>query len=75
MAGLMIGKQLDILQRVAPFIGHQLHGAAAAVQLAGQAGQSLHLGLPVTVAIHGAFDAQVEGLGDLFQLSDVKMLP
>ena len=71
MAGLRVGEELDVLQGVAPLVGDQLHVAAALVQLGGQACEGLDLGLAVAVAVHGALDAQVEGLGQLAQLLDV----
>ena len=67
MARLAVGKDLDVLQGVAPLVGHQLHVDAPLVQLLGQTGQSHHLGLAVAVAVHGALNAQVEGLGGLLQ--------
>ena len=71
VAGLVVGEQLDVLQGVAPLVGNQLHVAATAIQLGGEAGQRLHLGGNVHVAVHGAFDAELEGLGDLAQLLDI----
>ena len=71
VAGLRVGEQLDVLEGIAPFVGDQLHVDAAAIQLGGQPGEGFDLGLAGGVAVHGAFDAQMEGLGDLAQLGDV----
>jgi hypothetical protein len=70
VAGPVVGKVLHVLQRIAPFVGHQLHRDAAAVHLLAQKPHVRHLPFAL-VGVHGALDAQPEGAGrpgQLFQI-------
>ncbi len=60
----------DILEGVAPLVGHHLHGDAAASTSVAQGLQAEHL-LFSFADIHRAFDAQMEGCGSLFQLCQI----
>ena len=71
VTGVVIGEVLDVFEGVAPFVGNQFDVDASAVDLFGEALQSQHLSLSVGIAVHGSFDAEVEGLSGLGQLFEV----
>ena len=66
MACPVVGKVLDVLKGVAPFIGDYLNVDSAVVKELGDGLESYHL-LFTVFNIHGAFNAEVEGLCSLLE--------
>ena len=71
VSGFVVGKELDVLKGVAPFVRNKLHINSSAVKLRGKAGERFNLGFAVAVAVHGSLYADMEGLCRLFNLGDI----
>ena len=70
MTRFVVGKVLDVLKSVAPFVRNDLNVDSAVVKFLGDCCKRAHL-LFAVFNIHGAFNAEVEGLCGFFKARHV----